>query len=196
MLLHSAGIGAVGNDRWPLTTALLTDPRAQDIRREDRPAAALLGPETVMGRRDSAQRLHQFLKPIFTGHVLANATAFTEAWERFEYLRLLVQQDAEGHIETPYLRVTGIRGDYRPLASNWLDRELGTRGGQHPLLLFGLLGGDHSRVTTAQAAVNAYITQWVEQDRLGHSPHRPLGAVLPQRTALTEPERRRPPSTG
>ncbi|MGW7587180.1 SIR2 family protein [Kitasatospora sp. NPDC054768] len=162
VLLHSAGVGAVGNDRWSLVARLLTDPRAQGVlQRVEKPAAALLGPKTVMGW-GSAPRLHTYLKPIFTGHVMASATAFTEAWERFEYLRLLVQQDTERSIEWPCLRITGTRGDYRPLASNWLDRELGTRGGQHPLLLSGFLSGDPDRLTTAQAAVNASITEWVE----------------------------------
>ncbi|WP_456988894.1 SIR2 family protein [Kitasatospora sp. cg17-2] len=164
VLLHSAGVGAIGNDRWSVVASLLTDPRAQDLRhRVERPAAALLGPKTVMGLHDSAPRLHEYLKAIFTGHVMANATAYTEMWERFEYLRLLVQQDAEQFIDTPYLRVAGTRGDYRPLASNWLDRELGTRYGQHPLLLSGYLGGDPDRVANAQKAVDAAITQWVEK---------------------------------
>ena len=162
VLLHSAGVGAVGSDRWSLVASLLTDPRAQDlVHRVERPAAALLGSKAVMGW-DTAPRLHEYLKPIFTGHVMANATAFTEAWERFEYLRLLVQQDAEQSIDMSYLRVSGIRGDYRPLASNWLDREVRSQDYRHPLLLSGYLGGDPGRVSAAQQAVNSRITELVD----------------------------------
>ncbi|MFD5730349.1 SIR2 family protein [Streptomyces sp. NPDC058368] len=163
LLLHSAGVAAVAAERWPLTARLLTGPRAEDIiRRADMPAAALLGPETVLGLRTSAARVHKYLKPIFTGHVVANENAFTEAWERFEYLRLLVQEDAGNYIGTPHLLVSGMRGDYRPLASNWLDRELAP-GDQHPLLRAGFLGGDLERVTTIQKTVDSHITAWVEQ---------------------------------
>ncbi|GAA2984768.1 hypothetical protein GCM10010519_19010 [Streptomyces lactacystinicus] len=172
LLLHSAGVAAVAAERWPLVARLLTGPRAQDILcREDQSAAALLGPETVLGLRTSSAQLYQYLKPIFTSHVVANESAFTEAWERFEYLRLLVQQDAQQSVETPYLRVAGWRGDYRPLASNWLDRELGPRDNphsqlmatQHPLLLSGFLGGDPDRITTAQQTLATHITQWVDR---------------------------------
>ncbi|MEU6230571.1 SIR2 family protein [Streptomyces sp. NPDC047042] len=162
LLLHSAGIAAVAAERWPLAARLLTGPRAEDImRRTDMPAAALLGPETVLGLHTAA-RVHGYLKPIFTGHVVANESAFTEAWERFEYLRLLVQEDAGNYISTPHLLVSGMRGDYRPLASQWLDRELAS-GDQHPLLRAGFLGGDLERVTTTQKVVDSRISEWVDQ---------------------------------
>ncbi|MGW1931255.1 SIR2 family protein [Streptomyces sp. NPDC001919] len=163
LLLHSAGIAAVAAERWPLAARLLTGPRAEDIiRRADLPAAALLGPETVLGLRTSAARVHKYLKPIFTGHVVANENAFTEAWEHFEYLRLLVQEDAGNYIGTPHLLVSGIRGDYRPLASHWLERELAS-GDQHPMLRAGFLGGDLERVTKTQKMVDSRITEWVDQ---------------------------------
>ncbi|MFF8696786.1 SIR2 family protein [Streptomyces sp. NPDC015144] len=161
LLLHSAGVAAVAAERWPLVARLLTGSRAQDIiRRVDMPAAALLGPETVLGLRTSAARVHKYLKPIFTGHVVANENAFTEAWERFEYLRLFVQEDAGNYIATPHLLVSGTRGDYRPLASQWLDREL-EQGDQHPLLRAGFLGGDLDRVTTTHKMVDSHISEWV-----------------------------------
>ncbi|MFH9742677.1 SIR2 family protein [Streptomyces roseolus] len=163
LLLHSAGVAAVAAERWPLAARLLTGPRAEDImRRADMPAAALLGPETVLGLRTSAARVHGCLKPIFTGH-MANENAFTEAWERFEYLRLLVQEDAENYISTPHLLVTGMRGDYRPLASQWLDREL-AQGDQHELLSAGFLGGDLERIIATQKTVDSHITEWVERN--------------------------------
>ncbi|WP_285572760.1 SIR2 family protein [Streptomyces sp. RTGN2] len=163
LLLHSAGIAAVAAERWPLAARLLTGPRAEDIiRRADLPAAALLGPETVLGLRTSAARVHKYLKPIFTGHVVANESAFTEAWERFEYLRLLVQEDAGNYIGTPHLLVSGMRGEYRPLASHWLERELAS-GDEHPMLRAGFLGGDLERVTKTQKTVDSRITEWVDQ---------------------------------
>ncbi|MGW4510282.1 SIR2 family protein [Streptomyces sp. NPDC004436] len=163
LLLHSAGIAAVAAERWPLAAHLLTGPRAEDIiRRADLPAAALLGPETVLGLRTSAARVHKYLKPIFTGHVVANESAFTEAWERFEYLRLLVQEDAGNYIGRPHLLVSGMRGEYRPLASHWLERELAS-GDEHPMLRAGFLGGDLERVTRTQKTVDSRITEWVDQ---------------------------------
>ncbi len=163
LLLHSAGVAAVAAERWPLAARLLTGPRTEDIMsRVDMPAAALLGPETVLGQHTSAARAHRYLKPIFTGHVVANQSAFTEAWERFEYLRLLVQEDAGNDISTPHLLVSGMRGEYRPLASQWLERELAS-GDQHPLLHAGFLGGDLDRVTTAQKTVDARISEWVDR---------------------------------
>ncbi|MDO0939196.1 hypothetical protein QQY66_48690 [Streptomyces sp. DG2A-72] len=163
LLLHSAGIAAIAAERWPLAARLLTGTRAEDImRRADMPAAALLGPETVLGLRTSAARVHGYLKPIFTGHVVANESAFTEAWERFENLRLLVQEDAGNYISTPHLLVSGMRGDYRPLASQWLDRELAS-GDQHPLLRAGFLVGAVERVTTTQKKVASRISEWVDQ---------------------------------
>ncbi|MFE3109728.1 SIR2 family protein [Kitasatospora indigofera] len=164
MLLYSAGTAAIAAERWQLTAQLLTGPQAQDIiRRVERPAAALLGPETVMGLRGSAPRLHRYLSPLFSGHLVTDESAFTEAWEMFDYLRLLVQQDTDDHGEVPYLRVSGTRGDYRPLASTRLDRDLAAQGTRHPLLAAGFLGGDLDRITAAQKAVDRYITQWVDQ---------------------------------
>ncbi|MFJ8490653.1 hypothetical protein ACIRBZ_20205 [Streptomyces sp. NPDC094038] len=163
LLTHSAGIAAIAAERWPLAARILTGPRAEDImRRADMPAAALLGPETVLGLRTSAAQVHGYLKPIFTGHVVANESAFTEAWEHFEYLRLLVQKDAGNYISTPHLLVSGMRGDYRPLASQWLERELAS-GEQHPLLRAGFLGGDLERATTTQKKVDSRISEWVDQ---------------------------------
>ncbi|WP_328786967.1 SIR2 family protein [Streptomyces sp. NBC_00273] len=79
LLLHSAGIAAAAAERWPLAARLLTGPRAEDIMsRLDMPAAALLGPDTVLSLPTSAARVHKYLKPIFTGHVVANENAFTE----------------------------------------------------------------------------------------------------------------------
>lgn len=164
LLLHSAGVAAVASERWPLAARLLTGPCAEDIvRRVDMPAAALLGPTTVLGLHTSAARVHGYLKPIFTGHLVANENAFTEAWERFEYLRLLVQEDAGYYISTPHLLVTGMRGDYRPLASQWLDREL-AQGDQHELLRAGFLGGDLERIIAIQKTVDSRITEWVERN--------------------------------
>ncbi|MFD8440567.1 SIR2 family protein [Streptomyces microflavus] len=163
LLLHSAGLAAVAAERWPLVARLLTGPRAQDIiSRVEMPAAALLGPDTVLGLHTSAARVHGYLKPIFTGHVVANENAFTEAWERFEYLRLLVQEDAGNYIGAPHLLVSGMRGDYRPLVSQWLERELAL-GDQHPLLHAGFLGGDLDRVTATQKTVDSRISGWVDQ---------------------------------
>ncbi|MFE9684069.1 SIR2 family protein [Streptomyces sp. NPDC006285] len=163
LLLHGAGVAAVAAERWPLAARLLTGPRAEDmLRKADMPAAALLGPETVLGLHTSAARVHNYLKPIFIGHVVANESAFTEAWERFEYLRLLVQEDAGNYMATPHVLVSGMRGDYRPLASQWLDREL-EQGDQHPLLHAGFLGGDFERITTTQKTVDSRITEWIDQ---------------------------------
>ncbi|RPE27957.1 SIR2-like protein [Kitasatospora cineracea] len=173
LLLHSVGVAATAAERWPLVARLLTGPRAHSfINRKEHPAAALLGPYGAFGLPTSSSRLHHYLKPLLTGHVVADESAFIDAWERFEYLRLLVQQDTRQYIEGNYLRVSGLRGDYRPLASNWLDRELGPcreeaifepSNAEHPLLRAGFLGGDLSRVTTAQKMVDNEITQWVHQ---------------------------------
>lgn len=163
LLLHSAGIAAAAAERWPLAARLLTGPRAEDIMsRLDMPAAALLGPDTVLSLPTSAARVHKYLEPIFTGHVVANENAFTEAWEHFEYLRLLVQEDAGNYIGTPHLLVSGTRGDYRPLASHWLERELAS-GDQHPLLRAGFLGGDLERVTKTQKMADSRISDWVDR---------------------------------
>ncbi|MED7949316.1 SIR2 family protein [Streptomyces sp. BE303] len=170
MLLYSAGVAAVAAERWPLVARLLTVPRAKQFRpiNAEKSAAVLLGPQTTMGLHDSASRLHHHLKPILTDHLVISGTAYTEAWERFEYLRLIVQQDSDKAIEKPYLRVTGTRGAYRPLASYWLTREFGLESDSHlshPLEISGLLDADLApdRVIAAQQGVDNFISQWVDQ---------------------------------
>ncbi|MDR2988289.1 MAG: hypothetical protein LBV34_25985 [Nocardiopsaceae bacterium] len=77
----------------------------------------------------------------------------TEAWEQFEYLRLLLQEDARNYIGTPHLLVSGMRGDHRPQASQCLGCEL-VPNDQHPLLRADFLGGGLEGITTAQKTVN------------------------------------------
>ncbi|MGC9537593.1 SIR2 family protein [Streptomyces sp. UG1] len=161
MMIYAAGIAALVAERWPTLVRVLSEPQAQHLTRSKMlPAAALLGPQTTIGKDfDGAERLHAQLRPVFTEHLILGDTAYLEAWERFAYLRLIVQQDAGMNIEWPHIR--SDRYDGHQLApAVWLTHEPDRHGDLHPLLEEGLFDGDVERLRTAKEAVQAEYISW------------------------------------
>ncbi len=93
-LLYAAGVGATAAERWKLVGRLLGEPKSKDIYSGTlRSVAALYGPSEVLSVNRASLHLHDFLAPILADHMSIGSAAFSEAWERFEYLRLLANTD-------------------------------------------------------------------------------------------------------
>nr|BEK65021.1 hypothetical protein KPHV_22480 [Kitasatospora purpeofusca] len=185
MLLYTAGVAAAAVQRWTLVARLLTEPMTTNTYNgEAKPVAALLGPEGSIGLNlVSSERLYQQLKPIFTTHLALGERGFTEAWERFEYLRLIVQKEAGCYSESAHIRATTDGDRYRAAPSEWLDRELARDGAAHQLLTAQLLGGDLDRLYSAKAQYDDVFARWVADRMRTRFPFSGYGYFYPD--ALT-----------
>ncbi|MFF7602966.1 SIR2 family protein [Streptomyces mirabilis] len=168
MVIYAAGIAALASERWDTLVRVLSEPQAQNqYNGKVLPAAALLGPQKTIGLGKASEHLHGQLRPVFTEHLVLSDTAYLDAWERFEYLRLIVQQDAGLGIDWPYIRKTGFLNEYHPAPAAWLKQELDRHGDLHPLLREGFLDGNAQRVHTAKEATEAEYSKWASQMRWG-----------------------------
>ncbi|MFK0287977.1 SIR2 family protein [Streptomyces sp. NPDC090499] len=154
MMVYAAGIAALAAERWATLVRVLHEPTAHnEFSGKTYSAAALLSPQETFGiGKAASERLHTQLHPVFTQHVALSETAYLDAWERFEYLRLLVQHDAELGFSQPHIRPRGFSNLHTPAPSTWLKKEIDRYGDNHPLILAGLLGGDLDRLQQARKA--------------------------------------------
>ncbi|MFB8078566.1 SIR2 family protein [Streptomyces sp. NPDC056013] len=124
IVIYAAGIAALASERWSTLVRALTEPRAKDTYREtEHAAAALLSPRATMSFPDAPERLHSYLRPLFTDHLALSEGAYRDAWERFDYLRMIIQQDDE-NLRGPdnhFIRKNGFYQQYEPVPAAWLN---------------------------------------------------------------------------
>ena len=185
MIIYTAGVAAVACGRWPLIVRLLTEETTFDpFENRVRLAAHLLDPANALAVTGASQRLHGFLQPLFTQHLALGETAYAEAWERFEYLRLVSQEDQRRQGvpgrsgQLPYVHAEGHLDKYRPMPSAWLRRELERVGDAHPLLTAGLAGGDRGRLVAAADSYDAEFGEYANRGAWARMQGRP--GPLPQ----------------
>ena len=128
LMLYAAGVAAVAAERWDLVGRLLAEPRTKDENGNAVKAAAFLSPNNVLGGRNASARLYRYLEAIFTQHLTLGTAAYTQAWERFEYLRVIGQLEYRTGPDRPHLRAVGGRDAYRPVPSAWLEQLLEQEG--------------------------------------------------------------------
>ncbi len=159
MVIYAAGIAALAKERWSTLVRILHEPTILH-RYNDKTyaAAAFLSPQQTLGPGEASKRLHTQLHPVFTRHLALNESAYVDAWERFEYLRLLLQHDADLGFSWPHTR-TGPRGDFYLPASIWLGQQIDRYGDHVPLLDEGFLNGDARRLQAAREATQHAYTQ-------------------------------------
>lgn len=189
MIIYTAGVAAVASERWPLAARLLAEPTVLDPLDGNRMrvAAHLLDPAHTLSVAGASRHLYEFLSPFFTRHLALGEATYRDAWERFEYLRLIAQEDqrlqgAPGRSgQIPYIRADGSMDSYRPVPSAWLRRELGRLGDAHPLLASGFAAGDDARALAAADSYDAEFGQraqtaaWASLGgRAGMLPNRPF----------------------
>ncbi|MFE0630868.1 SIR2 family protein [Streptomyces sp. NPDC058864] len=166
MVTYAAGVSALAAERWGTVVRVLTEPHTPDRRREGSadPVAVLLSPYEVLSEQKSAELLYQQLQPVFTDHLALGQAAYTDAWERFEYLRLIARYAAGHSLDgAPHIRRTGGLGAYQPLPAAWLDRQITRADADHPLLLGGFLDGDVKRLGEAQQQLAADFSDWASR---------------------------------
>jgi hypothetical protein len=165
MVLYAAGVAATASERWPLVARLLREPTTLDIYSSKlRKVSHLLGPQETMGR--VSRPLYQYLQPIFIDHLALGEAAYTDCWERFEYLRLLSRTDQalldeSGYgSDAPHIRATGRLDRYLPIPSAWLTQEIDGQGKRHALLVSNLFDGNIARLTAAQVTYDDLYAEW------------------------------------
>jgi len=179
MLLYTAGVAAAAAERWNLVARLLSEPHTLDMYNATvGKVAHLLGPQNTMAHGRASRRIHLYLRPIFTEHLTIGENAYVDAWERFEYLRLIAAIDEELQKDTgrrysdqPHIRATGALKEYLPVPSAWLDRTT------HSLLDAGLLDGNKERLTVAKTAYDEQYARWAGDTAWSAVP--PTGSMLP-----------------
>ncbi|MFF4557720.1 SIR2 family protein [Streptomyces sp. NPDC001422] len=169
MMIYTAGIAALAAERWDTLSQILTEPQA-DHRWGGKPhAAAALSPSETLNPpgRESSEYLHDLLRPLFTRHLSLSTTAYTEAWERFEYLRLLVQKYAGQGFDIPHIRQNGYGDTYDPAPATWLKTQIDRQGDNLPLLRGGFLGGNLSRLQELMLSAEHAFDELALHRRLG-----------------------------
>ena len=153
MTIYTAGIAALAAERWDTLVRILDEPTAFDPYSEKTyPAAAFLAPEKTIGLRDkSSERLYTQLQPVFTQHLALSENTFRDTWERFEYLRLLVQYVAGRKLSWPHIRPTEYGDGYTPASATWVKKTIATNTGPWP---FGLLKDASDRIDEARNAID------------------------------------------
>ena len=169
MLIYAAGVAATACERWPLVARLLTEPTAVDPHAERANsvcfASDLLDPPYTLTVGNASKRLYESMQPIFAEQLSLGETAYQDAWERFEYLRLVSREDQRlqgvpgRSVQLPHVRAVGSMDAYRPFPSAWLRLQLERLGDDHPLLASGLAKGSKER---AVAAADSYDTEFGE----------------------------------
>ncbi|MET7575197.1 SIR2 family protein [Streptomyces sp. NPDC005492] len=152
MLIYTAGIAALAAERWSTLVRLLDGPTAFDPYGEKTyPAAALLTPwETIGLREKSSERLYTQLQPVFTQHLALTENTFRDAWERFEYLRLIVEHVAGRNLSWPHIRATEHGDVYAPASAAWVKKIIDAKSGPWSLgLLKDAAPESIDRATTA-----------------------------------------------
>jgi hypothetical protein len=100
-LLYAGGIASVAARRFDLTRRLLAEPTTIDRYSGDVvTVAALLAPDRTLSLNRSHRYLYNLLRPIFEGTLGLGEAAYSDASQRFEYLRLVqatyIALEAEG----------------------------------------------------------------------------------------------------
>lgn len=170
MVTYAAGVAALAAERWQTLARVLTEPHTPDPYTENPavPVAVLLGPAHVLSQHKSSERLYQQLRPVFTEHLALSQAAFTDAWERFEHLRLIAVYAAGRSMDgAPHIRRTGSMDAYQPLPAVWLERQLIRHDANHPLLLAGYLDGRSGDLVGAQQRLITDFNKWATQAAWG-----------------------------
>jgi hypothetical protein len=162
MVTYAAGIAALAAERWTTLTQVLTTPQTRNpYNSQVLPVAAALGP-AVVALGDTSQRLYEQLKPTFTSHLALSDSAFQEAWERFDYLRLLVQLVKANHpIDYyPFTRRTGGLGHDVASASRWLNDAIDAK---HPVVESLFADKDAEKLREFKQLLDAAVNQRLGQ---------------------------------
>ena len=186
MIIYAGGVAAVACGRWPLVVRLLTEPTTADpYENRTRLAAHLLDPAHTLSVTYASKHLYEFPHHLFAQHLALGEATYLDAWERFEYLRLISQEDRRlqgvpgRSSQLPYIRAEGRTDTYKPVPSAWLRRELERLGETHPLLVGGFTDGDRDRVVAASDSYDIEFSEYAKQAAWANLGSRP--GALPGR---------------
>lgn len=166
MVLYAAGVAAVASERWPLVGRLLAEPQTKDEQGVHLAAAKFLSPAGILGGRSASGSLYEYLKPVFIENLALGPDAYTQAWERFEYLRVVGQIEHRPAPDWPHLRATGQRDNYIPVPSTWLQGALSKEAGfLRQLEEVGFMNPE--LLVEAQLTYDQHFSNWATNVRWG-----------------------------
>ncbi|MGH4006833.1 MAG: SIR2 family protein [Pseudonocardiaceae bacterium] len=148
MMLHAAGVAAVGAERWSLLARLLRGPREPESRTDGRVWPRLYPAETF-GCRKAGSRLYHLLRPVFAERLAWGESAYVDAWERFEYLWLVCHGPAGPGV--PHPRFVERHSGLIPTPSDWLAEEIAQSGPGFRAIVDGVFAGDPVALRLAKA---------------------------------------------
>jgi hypothetical protein len=152
--LYTSGTAAVAAGRWDLLGRLLDERVTYRDRYsgKDRPIFTL-SPGALYGMKRASARIHGMISLTFTDHLSLGAHAYEDAWERFEYLRLLATTDWGYRIgggwgsDVPHVRADGSSDNPVPLPSAWIRSNI--TSDSHPLLVAGAFASSYNNFSEA-----------------------------------------------
>lgn len=176
LLIYSAGISALVDERFQNLAALLLRPRFHDeTRREDRPLVTVVHPWSVFSNntykwipyKDAERRytpvsdyLFQLLKPVLHDY-LPNERQYEDVFDLFEYLLALTYVDAEGISWSPIGRFGWLyksRWDESPM---YKFINVIKKTSRHPFLAAGFFGGSLTRLVEIADAHQEWLKEAV-----------------------------------
>ena len=177
--LYAAGIAAVATSRYTLLRALLCTPLRSSQGREPEMVVQTVYPHSIVPegaahvlvphpdaprlkyKSPLSQYLHHVLRPLLAELVPADH-AYTEAFDRFEYLASLVHADISQQ-KHGWARFAGGCFEWRNEGDRWLPNIVGNEiqdsQEQWPPLQAGLFGGSTERLLKAKQAVDKFAAE-------------------------------------
>lgn len=107
-LFYAAGIAAVASGRTDVAQKLLNT-MTSDAYRGSLPLSQVLSPEYVFEQANAAKNLYTHLKPLFVQHLNIGSAKYEEAWESFEFLRLVEATNSQPQATEAIERVKHTR---------------------------------------------------------------------------------------
>lgn len=186
VVLWSAGIAAVLNERYDLLARMMDEPLIPNRYGEHRLPAVLEVTPQVLHVGYAMPMLFKLLRTAIGDRLGLGHEAFLEGWERWQYLLAVRDRDERltantgGSIQ-PVLRINSRRIDGPDIVVGpWLRQDAPRSAGKHPIVEAGAFGGDPARLDTARTTYDElYTRDAFRQDTPGSSGTLPTGTHFP-----------------
>lgn len=181
-ILWTAGVAAVAGGRDDLLVTLLRLPPVDPIYSGDRrPSAVALNPD-MLHAGDALKRVRRLLRRSLVDHLALSPEAFVDAWERWQYVLMVLAWDARLHDNAmagfhPHVRAEAGFDVHTPVPEAWFRSQLDQVGGRHQLIDGGLFGGDLGRVEGAVRAFCESFSRFTDREDGAALP--PGGGIIP-----------------
>lgn len=175
LLLHAAGLAAVGMGRVDLIARLAAGTYITRIDGETKTAAEVLHSSVIWESGDSELSLREWLRPLLQGDLAMGQLGFDAAWEHWGVVMHTEAYRVARRQWQPLLVVDGDEPT-RLLAATWLRRQIDVTPDGEGLLSHGLLDGIGELAQELVTTYESIVSQMGDVDSRAQLP--PGGGVI------------------